>query len=83
MEKTYLSNIWTEKFRIFDLKEDEMIENKKSEFSEIVAEISQFAGALASAALVGGKNVISYLYDMTIVDTILKPPADEVQTTDR
>jgi len=60
-----------------------MIENKKSEFSEIIADMSQFAGALAGAAVVAGKKLIRYINDLTIVDTILKPPADEVQATDR
>ena len=59
------------------------MENKKSEFSEIVSDMSQFAGALAGAAVVAGKKVIRYLNDLTIVDTILKPPADEEQTSDK
>ena len=58
------------------------MENKKSEFSEIVSDMSQFAGALAGAAVVAGKKVIRYLNDLTIVDTILKPPADEEQRSD-
>ena len=58
------------------------MENKKSEFSEIVVDMSQFAGALAGAAVVAGKKPICYLNDLTILDTILKPPADEVQATD-
>ena len=58
------------------------MENKKSGFSEIVADMSQFAGSLAGAAVVAGKKVMRYLNNLTIVDTILKPPTDEVQTTD-
>ena len=45
--------------------------------------MSQFAGALAGDAVVAGKKVMRHLNNLTIVDTILKPPADEVQTTDR
>ena len=44
--------------------------------------MSQFAGALAGAAVVASKRVMRYLNDLTIVETILKPPADVVQTTD-
>jgi len=44
--------------------------------------MSQFAGALAGAAVVASKKVMRYLNDLTIVETILKPPADVVQTTD-
>jgi len=60
------------------------MENKNSEFSEIVADMSQFAGALVGTAVIAGKKVMRYLNDLTIVDTILKPPAnaDEVQTID-
>ena len=60
------------------------MDNKKTEFSEIIADMSQFAGALAGAAVIAGRKVICYLNDLTIVDTILKPPADadEVRTTD-
>ena len=82
--RMYRFNIWTEKFSIFDLKEDAIMDSKKSEFLEAVAEMSQFAGALVGAAVVAGKKVIRYLNDLAIVDTILKSPADagEVQTTD-
>lgn len=58
------------------------MDNKKSELSEAVSDMSQFAGALAGATVVAGKKLIRYLNDLTIVDTILKPPADEVRTTD-
>lgn len=58
------------------------MENKKSEFPEIVSDMSQFVGALAGAAVVADIKVIRYLNDLTIVDTILKQPVDEVQTTD-
>jgi len=55
------------------------MENEKSEFLEIVADMSQFAGALAGAAVVGGKKVIRYINDLTTVETTLKPSADEEQ----
>jgi hypothetical protein len=55
-----------------------IMENQKSEFSEIVSDMPQFAGALAGAAVFAGKRVIRYVNDLTIVDTILKQPADEV-----
>lgn len=58
------------------------MDNKKSEFSETVSDMSRIAGALAGATVVTGKKLIRYLNDLTIVDTILKPPADEVQITD-
>lgn len=50
--------------------------SKKSEFSEVVAEMSQFAGALVGAGVVVGKKVIRYVNDLTIVDTHIKPPTD-------
>jgi hypothetical protein len=58
------------------------MENKKSEFSEAVADISRFAGVLTGAAVVAGKKAISYLNDLTITETHLKPPTDEIQTSD-
>ena len=58
------------------------MENEKSEFSEIVAEMSQFAGALAGAAVVGGKKVIRFINDLTTVETTIKPSADEDRKTD-
>ena len=58
------------------------MDNNKSEFSEVIADMSQFAGALAGAAVVAGKKFVSYVNDLTIVDTILKPPAEDVQATD-
>ncbi len=58
------------------------MDNKKSEISEIVADMSQFAGALAGAAVVAGKKLICYINDLTIVDTLLEPPADEEQKSE-
>jgi len=58
------------------------MDNKKSEFSETVSDMSRIAGALAGATVVAGKKLIRYLNDLTIVDTILKSPADEVQIID-
>jgi hypothetical protein len=68
-----------EKFRIFVLKENGGMDKKKSEFSEMVTDMSQFAGALAGAVVVAGKKLICYINDLTVVDTLLKPPADEEQ----
>jgi len=59
------------------------MDNKKSEFSEIVADMSQFAGALSGAAVVAGKKLTRYVNDLTTVDTTLKPPADEERTSDK
>ena len=58
------------------------MKKEKSEFLEAVADMSQFAGALAGAAVVAGKKVILYLNDLTIVETILKPPANEEQESE-
>ena len=55
------------------------MDNKKSEFLEAVADMSQFAGALAGAAVIAGKKLVSYINDLTIVDTTLKPPAESGQ----
>ena len=48
--------------------------SKKSEFSEVVADMSQFAGALVGAGVIVGKKVIRYVNDLTIVETHIKPP---------
>lgn len=58
------------------------MDKKKSEFSEIVSDMSEFAGVLAGAAVVAGKKLIRYVNDLTTVDTVLKPPADEKQTSE-
>ena len=58
------------------------MENEKSEFLEAVSDMSQFAGALAGAAVVAGKKLIRYVNDLTIVDTILKPPAAKKQKSE-
>jgi len=55
--------------------------NRKSEFLEVVTDMSQYAGALVGAAVIAGKKVICCLNDLTIVDTVLKPPADEDRTS--
>ena len=59
--KIYRFNIWMEKFRIIVLKEDKIVESKKSEILQVVTDMSQFAGALSGAAVVAGKKVICYL----------------------
>jgi len=66
-----------EKFSIFDLKENVVMDDKKSEFSEVLTEMSQFAGALAGAAVVFGKKALRYLNDLTTVETSLKPPTEQ------
>ena len=58
------------------------MEQNKSEFSEVVEEMSRFAGALAGAAVVASKKVMHYLNNLTIVETILEPPADETEKSD-
>ena len=70
------------KFRIFNLKKGTMMENKNSEFSEIIGDMSEFAGSLVGEAVVAGKKAVRYLNDLTTVDTILKPSDDKHQTSD-
>lgn len=67
--KIYRSNIWTAKFSIFVLKEDLIMNSRKSEFSEALTDMSQFAGALVGAAVIAGKKVIRYVNNLTIVET--------------
>ena len=55
------------------------MEDEKSEFTEAVSDMSQFAGALAGAAVIAGKKLVRYINDLTIVDTTLKPPAESGQ----
>ena len=50
--------------------------SEKSEFSDVVAEMSQFAGALVGAGIIVGKKVIRYVNELTIVETHIKPPTD-------
>ena len=57
------------------------MDRKKSEFLEVVADMSQFAGALAGAAVVAGKKIIRYANDLTVAETVLKPPAEQKQTS--
>ena len=71
-----------EKFKILGPKGDEDKGEQEIRIFEIVADMSHFAGALAGAAVVAGMKVIRYVNDLTIVDSILKQPAVEVQTTD-
>ena len=58
------------------------MENEKSEFLEALTDMSQFAGALAGAAVVAGKKIVSFINELTIVETVLKPPADEEQKSE-
>ena len=59
------------------------MDNKKSEFLEAVADMSQFAGALAGTAVIAGKKLVRYINDLTIVDTILKPPTEGDQSNSK
>ena len=58
------------------------MDNKKSEFSEIVEDISEFSGALAGTVVVAGKKLICYINDLTLVDTLLEPAGDEEQMSE-
>ena len=82
MAKTYRLSIWTEKFRKFDLKKGKMMKNKNLEFSEIIGDMSEFAGSLVGETVVAGKKLLRYVNDLTIVDAILKPSDDKNQTSD-
>jgi len=55
------------------------MKNEKPEFLEVISDMSQFAGALAGAAVVGGKKVIRCFNDLATVETSLKPSADKKQ----
>ena len=58
------------------------MEDEKTEFTEAVSDMCRFAGALAGTAVVAGKKLIRYINDLTVVDTTLKPPTDEEQTSE-
>ena len=47
-----------------------MVENEKSELLKAVADMSQFAGALAGAAVVAGKKLIDYINKLTIAESV-------------
>jgi len=47
---------------------------KKSDFSEGLADMSQFVGSLVGAVVMAGKKAIGCIRDLTLVDTALKPP---------
>ncbi|MFC1675483.1 hypothetical protein ACFL3G_00295 [Planctomycetota bacterium] len=53
------------------------MDEKKSEFSKAVTEMSQFAGVLAGTAVIVGKKTLRYLNDLTTVETSLKPPTEQ------
>jgi hypothetical protein len=67
------------RFSIFDLKEDVIMNSRKSEFSEVIAEMSEFAGSLVGAAVIAGKKVIRCVNDLTIVETHIEPSTDPVK----
>ena len=54
-----------------------MTKNNKSEFSEILDDMSQFAGALVGAAVVAGRNFIHYVNDLITTGTQPKQPPDK------
>jgi len=58
------------------------MENEKTEFSEAMTDMAQFAGALAGAAVVAGRKLVCYINDLTTVETNIKPPADEELVSD-
>ena len=76
MARIYRFNIWTERSSIFDPKKDAIVDNKKTEFSEILTDMSQFAGALVGAAVIVGKKAIRCVNDLTMVQTHIKPPTE-------
>ena len=53
------------------------MDDKKSELSEVVSDMSEFAGTLTGTAVVAGKKLICYINNLTILDTILGSPVDE------
>ena len=55
------------------------MENEKSGFSQVLTEMSQFAGALVGAAVIAGKKAIRCVNDLTIVETHIKPSTDPVK----
>ena len=60
------------------------MEKKKSEYLwETVADMSELAGVLTSKAVVAGKKVIRYVNNLTIVDTTLKPPAEDAENNSK
>lgn len=74
--KTFRFNIWMGKFSILNLKEDSVMSDRKSEFSEALSDMSEYAGILAGTAIVFGKKVIRYVNNLTIVETHIKPPTE-------
>ncbi len=53
--------------------------SKKSDFLEVLAEMSQYAGILVGTAVIAGKKVIRYANDLTIVETHIEPPTNQVK----
>jgi len=56
---------------------------KKSDFLEVLSEMSQYAGVLAGTAIVSGKKVIRYINNLTIVETHIKPPTDPAKDNNK
>jgi len=52
---------------------------KKSDFLEVLSEMSEYAGVLIGTTVIAGKKAIRYVNDLTIVETHIKPPTDPVK----
>lgn len=52
---------------------------KKSDFLEVLSEMSEYAGILIGTTVIAGKKAIRYVNDLTIVETHIKPPTDPVK----
>jgi hypothetical protein len=53
--------------------------SKKTEFSEVLSDMSEYAGVLVGTAIVFGKKVVRYVNDLAIVETHIKPPTESVK----
>ncbi len=52
---------------------------RKSDFLEVLAEMSEYAGILIGTSVIAGKKAIRYVNDLTIVETHIKPPTDPLK----
>jgi hypothetical protein len=67
------------KFNISNPGQEAIMGRKKSDFLEVLAEMSEYAGILFGTAVIAGKKAIRYVNDLTIVETHIKPPTDPVK----
>jgi len=67
------------KFNIFDPGEEAIMGRRKSDFLEVLAEMSEYAGILIGTSVIAGKKAIRYVNDLTIVETHIKPPTDPLK----